>query len=130
MRHATLFLILLLVGCTDDLPMSVDDQSVDTDDDADAAPTHNPDLCPGGGTQPDIPGKRKPIPKPKDCTKEPDRESCYQCCDWNSKNVWEERRKRIKDDDKRRMCWEELESRLRPECQAACPRTAFTGELP
>jgi hypothetical protein len=131
MRHITLVLFLL-VGCTDDLPLS----DVDGEIDADGVATHNPDNCPGGGggeVEPsgggDEPPKR-PIPKPRDCTKETDREACYQCCDWNSKHVWEERCKRIKDDKKRGECWRDLENRLRPECQRACPRTALTGGLP
>jgi hypothetical protein len=126
MRQATLTLNLILVGCAGDLPVSVDDGEID----ADGVPTHNPDNCPGGGGGEIEPGgggsgeiiiDKKPIPAPRDCTRETDWILCYDCCDWNSKNVWERTCNRLKGDAKRE-CWWRLENEWRPNCYKACNR--------
>ena len=131
MRHT--LLLLLLVACTDDV-LSVDEWNGEADDaeaTTNSQPTHGLEDCPGNapGGPVESPIKR-PIPPERDCTKEPDAETCKLCCDWNADRVWGERCRRIKDERKRNACWWDLENKKRPECQRACPRTAFTGDLP
>jgi hypothetical protein len=80
MKHIALILVLLLVGCTDDLPLS----DVDGEIDADGVATHNPDNCPtGGGGQ----VEPEPIPERKICVKEMGEEACLDCCLWNHLHV-------------------------------------------
>lgn len=125
MRHATLVLILILVGCID-VP-TADDQSISDRDDGGEVivgvkPTHAPDECPGGdggrGADPN------PIPAPKDCTVETDHEACYQCCDWNVDKVWGERCRRLPMRE-REPCWADAENR-RGDCQRKCPILTVT----
>jgi hypothetical protein len=119
MRRTTLILTLILVGCaTDDLLVEEEWNGPDDGDVSTAAPTHNPENCPGGGGG----GEPSPIPAPRDCTREPTWEQCYACCDWNSKHVWEPTCRRLKRREDRAACWRRLESELRPQCQKSCNR--------
>jgi hypothetical protein len=121
MRHATLILTLtlILVGCaTDDLTEEDWSGGPDEGDVSTAAPTHNSDNCPGGGGG----GEPSPIPAPRDCTREPTWEQCYDCCDWNSKHVWEETCRRILKRKDRAACWRRVENELRPKCYENCNR--------
>lgn len=120
MRQATILIMALAaVGCVAD----DDDAELAGEDEADstAAPTHNPELCPGGSG-----GEPYPVPAPRDCTTEPTLEQCLTCCDWNVEKVWGENCRRMpgrtkKQRKEKALCWERAE-RLRGECQAACPR--------
>jgi hypothetical protein len=126
MRAKTFILTLILAGCSfDDALEEHDESSVSDAGESTAAPTHDPTgpNCPGGSGGPEPgggPGRGKPIPAPRDCTKEPTPEQCYLCCDWNEKNVWGETCRRIKNKEERRACWWRLENTLRPQCQRGC----------
>jgi len=126
MRQSAALILVLLFGCaTDNLPDSEQaewDGSDDPDDHdaSSAAPTHNPDNCPGGSGGGG--GEPSPIPAPRDCTAEPTWEQCYDCCDWNSKHVWEEMCRRIRDKKQRAACWRRVENDLRKGCYQSCKR--------
>src|SRR5690242_12629663 len=126
MRNATLLLTLVLVGCaTDDPPAN--DGGPDESEVSTVAPTHDPEHCPsggGGGADPN------PIPAPRDCTREPTWEQCYDCCDWNSKHVWEEMCRRIPKRKDRADCWRRVENELRPKCYESCNRPPITTVAP
>lgn len=127
MRQLILVLVLVLVGCTDELTDGNAPEDPDGEVIVGAAPTHDPDNCPGGGTDPGGGGADpNPIPAPRDCTAEPTHEQCYACCDWNVEKVWGERCRRIKDRGERKRCWADAENR-RGDCQRGCPRLTITG---
>jgi hypothetical protein len=142
MRYATL--ILILVGCTDDLPMSVDDQSSGGPDGEviGAVPTHGQD-CPGGDPlppppppapppsgsdppppPPPPPADPNPIPAPRDCSQLIDPVECRDCCEWNVDKVWGERCRRLPRKE-RGECWRDAERR-RGECHRECPLVTIT----
>ena len=117
-----LILALTLLGCaTDDLPDEQEDEeeaaggALDSHGESTAAPTHNLLYCPGGSGGPG----GKPIPAPRDCTKEATWELCYACCDWNEKHSWGETCRRLPRRS-RGECWRRLENELRPQCQRGC----------
>jgi hypothetical protein len=114
----TLILALVLSGCaTDDLSDSEEEVDEEEGSEIHRVPTHNPELCPGGSGGPG----GKPIPAPRDCTKELTWELCYACCDWNAKHSWGAMCKRLKEPE-RAACWMRLESERRPACYKACGR--------
>ena len=116
--------LLLLVACTD---LPVDEWDGDVDDaDTNVPPTHPLEDCPGNapGGPVEPPGGR-PIAKEKKCGNEPTRQECLECCDWNFRYVWGEKCNRIKNERKRRLCWEEAENYKRPDCQANCRQPIF-----
>jgi hypothetical protein len=128
MRQATILIMVLAaaVGCVADDYDNTDLAAAREEAESMAAPTHDPTgpNCPGGSGGPG--DGRKPIPAPRDCTKEPDLEACLTCCDWNVDKSWGETCRRMpgrtkKQRTEKALCWERAE-RLRGECQAACPR--------
>ena len=119
MRAKTWILTLILAGCSfDEPPLEADEDESAEGEVSAAAPTHNPDFCPGGSGGPG----GKPIPAPRDCTTEPTWEQCYACCDWNEKHSWGETCRRLKRREDRAACWRRLENEIRPACQKSCNR--------
>jgi hypothetical protein len=116
-----MILVLCVCGCATDVDGGDGNEDAeewsDGHDASSAAPTHNPDFCPGGSGGPG----GKPIPAPRDCTKELTLELCYACCDWNAKHSWGAWCKRLKEPE-RAACWMRLESERRPACYKACGR--------
>ena len=118
MRRGMLILVLSLVGCAIDDDLEEEWNGL-------APQQHDPDgFCPsgGGGVPPNPGADPNPIPAPRDCTREPTWEQCYDCCDWNSKHVWEEMCRRIPKRKERAACWKRVEKELRPGCYKACNR--------
>ena len=121
MRHAALISsipTLILVGCATDEWPEPDDPDPEGEAISAVIDDHNGGCPDGGGGG----GEPSPILAPRDCTTEPTWEQCYDCCDWNSKNVWEETCRRLKKKKDRDTCWKRVENQLRPQCYKDCNR--------
>jgi hypothetical protein len=136
MRNATPILIqtLIMVGCATADPSS-EEWGLDDDDGVATvavAPTHDPELCPGGGTGGDGgepgggPGDQ---PERKRCLPSNPDDICLDCCWYNHDHVDGWKCRRIKNEKKRRACWERANETLakcqREDCDRYGPITTI-----
>lgn len=138
MRDASPILIqmLIMVGCaTADLDGS--DGGVS---EVAVIQTHDPEICPGGGTGGDVDPGGGPGDQPtrKKCSRDQGLEACLDCCYYNHDHVDGWKCNRIKGDSqrqraRRRKCWEDAAEEL-GRCQVQdCGRDRIiitTGEMP
>jgi hypothetical protein len=127
MRHTTLILTLILVGCAAELTDESDDEESNDDGDvSSAAETHNPDNCPGGSGGGGDPG---PQPERKRCLPSNPDEICLDCCWYNHNHVDGWKCRRIKNPKKREACWKRAADELgrcqREDCDRYGPITTI-----